>query len=220
MTTELATVEQVRVEVAPVVARARELAIVTPQDYADAAQGTKDIKSALKKVDDFFDPAIGAAHKTWKATLAQKATVADPLKHAENILKSKQLAWRAEQERVRLETQRKLQAEADARAAAERTRLEKEAAKLKTPELRQARMDQAAAVVAPVVEVSSVQPEVKGQSFRKTWKARVVDVNLVPREWLVVNQSALDAFARFTKGAVGIAGVEMFEETGLASASR
>jgi hypothetical protein len=84
----------------------------------------------------------------------------------------------------------------------------------------QMREDTAAAVVAPVVMVASSTPEVKGQSVRKTWKARVVNAAAVPREWMVVNQQALDAFAKSTKGAVPVAGVQMYEETTLASSSR
>jgi hypothetical protein len=42
----------------------------------------------------------------------------------------------------------------------------------------------------------------------------------VPREWLTINQQALDAFAKASKGSVPVAGVEMYEETGLASSSK
>ena len=42
----------------------------------------------------------------------------------------------------------------------------------------------------------------------------------MPREWMIVNQSALDAFARSTKGAVKVAGVEFVESANLASSSK
>jgi hypothetical protein len=214
------TPEALQTEIAPVVARAQSLVIVTAQDYEGAANFLKDIKAAAKKVDAFFDPVIEPARNTHKAALAQKAVFADPLKAAETTCKQKQLAWTAEQERKRQAEQSRLQAAADEAARRERERLEKEAAKLKTPELKAARLEQAAAVVAPVVQVASIAPEIKGQSVRKTWKAEVVDPPSVPRGWLIVNQQALDAFARSTKGAVRVPGVEFYEETTLASASK
>jgi hypothetical protein len=80
--------------------------------------------------------------------------------------------------------------------------------------------DAAAVAPAPVITVASVAPVVKGQSLRKTWRAVVVDAAAVPREWLVVNEQALNAFARSTKGAVPVAGVRFVEETQLASSSK
>ena len=143
-----------------------------------------------------------------------------PLQDAESTLKRNLLTFHNEQERIRQEEQRKLQAAADEAARKERARLEREAAKLKTPELREERMAQAAAVIAPVVSVASVAPVVSGQSIRKTWTAKVVNAAIVPREWLVVNYKALDGFAKATRGAIPVAGVEFTEVSSLASSGR
>lgn len=261
MNEQLVKVDELRAEVTPVVQRATEMVIVTPADYTLAAQGLKDIKAALKKVDAFFDPGIESARKTWKLTLAQKATLADPLEKAEGIYKDKQLAWTKETERVRkaeedrlnaiererarkerekaeAEARRQRQIEEDARRLAEenrrkaekakgeeRARLEAEANKADraanaAQAKAEAKTEAAAAVQANSVTVASVAPEVKGQSIRAVWKARVVDAAKVPREWMVVNQSALDAFARSTKGAVAVMGVEMYAKNVLASTGR
>lgn len=214
------SVEVLRSEVAPVVQRATALAVTTPDAYAGAADFLKAVKAAQKRVTDFFGPMKAKAHAAWKEITATEASTLTPLTEAEVMVKRKMLNYAQAEEANRQAEQRKLQAAADEAARKERERLEKEAAKLKTPELREQRMEQAAAVVAPVVEVASVRPVVTGQSIRKTWRARVVDAKAVPREWLVVNDTALQAFARSTKGAVPVAGVEFFEEASLASASR
>jgi hypothetical protein len=135
---------------------------------------------------------------------------------------ARQRAIQAEQERAAAELRRQSESYAD---AAERARLQREAAaadrKAAAAAVKvEAKQEQAAAVVAPVVTVASVAPEIKGQSIRKTWRAVVVDAKAVPRDWLIVNDSALQAFARATKGAVVVAGVEFREEASLASASR
>jgi len=256
-------VAEIQKDVAPVIQRAAAMVIVTPQDYEMAAQGLKELKGAQKRVDETF---LAPWRKAKSDAEAQRKKWDDllmvPLMQAEQIFKSKQIAWNQEQERIRQAEQRRLQAAADEAArkerekseAAARLQREKEAAARAEQERQEAlarqarneverqkaaaaaeaarkiaeaaaakaavREETAAAVVAPVVTVASVQPEIKGQHITKTWKARVVNAALVPREWMVINQSALDAFARSTKGAVQIAGVEMYEETGLASSSK
>lgn len=271
METELATVDKLKTELAPVVRRANEMVIVTPQDYELAAQGTKDIKAALKKVDAFFDPAIESARKTWKANLAQKAVLADPLLAAEGIYKKKQLNWTMEQERIRAAEEARLNAieqerarkerekneaaarlqrekeqaaqreadearrkAAEAKNAADRERLQREAeARQKEATAAaaraQAKEEAAASVQTNTVTVASIAPEIKGQSIRKTWKARIIDQHLAAcaliefPDWsayIEINQGQLDKFAARTKGAIKIAGIEMYEDSTLASTSK
>jgi hypothetical protein len=134
---------------------------------------------------------------------------------------AKQRAIEAEQRRIAEEARRK----AEQANVAERSRLQAEAAVAQrkadsAAEKAMAKDDQAAAVIATVVTVAESVPVVQGQTIRKTWKARVIDGALVPLEWRTINQQALDAFAKATKGAVPVAGVEMYEETGLASSSK
>lgn len=218
--TEVMRDEDVRAEVAPVVAQAGKIAIVTAQDYSGAADFLKAVKAAQKRMVDHFAGMKAAAHAAWKAITAKEADMLKPLTDAEGVVKGRMVAWQTEQERIRQAEQRRLQAEADEKARREREALEARAAKLKTPEKAEALREQAAAIVAPVVTVATAAPVIKGQSIRKTWRAVVVDAAKVPREWLIVNDQALQAFARSTKGAVPVAGVEFKEEIGLASSSR
>lgn len=217
---EQVNVEVIRSEVAPVVMNAASMVVTNPAEYTIASDFLKTIKGAQSKVVAFFAPMKQKAHEAHKAITLQEASMLKPLQDAEASLKRNLLTFYWEQERVRLEAQRKLQAEADEAARKERERLEREAAKLKTPELREQRLEQAAAVIAPVVQVASVAPVVSGQSVRKTWTAKVVDAAIVPREWMVVNEKALDSFAKATKGAVKVPGVEFVEVASLASSGR
>jgi len=222
-------IEVLKTDVAPIVARAHALVISTPEEYALAADGLKEIKGAMKRVDAFFAPMKAANLEATRRTNEALAGVRKPLEEAEAIWKRKQTDYAMEQERIRQEQQRKLQVEADERARKERERLEKEAAKLKTPELKAARMEEAQTIVAPVVEVASTIPIVKGQAFRKTWKAYVVDakaaagVALTFPDWqsyVELNLGELNRFAARTKGTVKWAGIEWYEDTTIASGSR
>jgi len=213
-------VKVIRADIAPVVARASAIVVKTPEQYTEASDFLKAVKGAQKRVTDFFGPMKSKAHEAWKAITTTEAATLKPLQDAEAQVKRVLITYQTEQEAIRQAEQRRLQAASDESARKERERLEKEAAKLKTPELREARLEQAAAVIAPVVTVAAVTPVIAGQSVRKTWKARVVNAALLPREYTLPNQQALDAFAKATKGAIPLSGVEFYEESTLASSSR
>lgn len=63
----------------------------------------------------------------------------------------------------------------------------------------------AAQVIVPIISNNKVK--ISGQSTIETWFATVVDASVLPREWLVPDQSALDAFAKISKGVKTIPGV-------------
>lgn len=214
------SVEVLRQELTPVVQQAGSIMVTTPEAYTGAADFLKAVKAAQKRCADFFAPMKAATHAAWKKVTAAEAETLKPLQDAEATVKRKMLTYATEQETIRQEEQRRLQEQADLAARRERERLEKEAAKLQTPELKQARMEAAASVVAPVIEVASVRPVVAGQSIRVTWKARVTDINKVGRQWLILNDAAIQSFARSTKGAVPQDGIEFFEESSLSSTSK
>ena len=192
----------------------QEVAIASVQDRTTALEHLKVAKSWRKKVVEWFKESKEASDKAHKAIVAQESSLIKPIDVAEKIVKNKITAWDDEQERIRIAEQRKLQAIADEKARKERLRLEAQAAKLKTPELKAERLEMADEVVAPVVTVAPVE-KVSGTAKSKIWKARVVDVSMVPREWMTVNESALNAFARSTKGVVPVAGVEFYAESNL-----
>lgn len=218
MATELMVTdtEQIEQEVAPVVQEANEIAVSSPESYQRAIDFLRSVKAAQKKVTEFFGPMKKSAHDNWKKTVAAENSVLGPLTDAESAVKRKASSYQQEEERKRIAEQRRLQAEADERARKERERLEKQAAKLKTPELKEERLAEAESVAAPVIALAPTVPKTSGVATRTTWKARVVDVAAVPREWMTVNEKALDAFARSTKGSVAVAGVEFYSEQSLA----
>lgn len=69
----------------------------------------------------------------------------------------------------------------------------------------------AAPVVAPKIEKPS------SVSYKITYAAEVVDINLVPREYLVANIQALTKIGQATKGTISIPGVKFTEVKTLAS---
>lgn len=207
-------VQVIKSEVAPVVDQAASMVVNSAESYGLASDFLKRVKQAQVRVTAFFAPMKQKAYEAHKAITAQESETLKPLQQAESTVKRIMSEYYQTQERIRIAEQQKAQEAADDAARKERERLEREAAKLKTPELREHRLEQAAQVIAPMIQVATAVPVVAGQSVVKRWKAVVINVDLVPREYMVVNDTALQALARATKGAVKVAGVQFVEEVG------
>ena len=134
---------------------------------------------------------------------------------------------RAEQEaRERAASAANEEARKEAEREAEKARKAAEAAAAKAAE-RQEAMEYAPP--PPPITLATSAPKVKGQTYRKAWKARITDPQAAIRaiiEWpdwaayLDIRQGEVDRFANRTKGNAKVAGIEMYEETILASASK
>ncbi|MDD5220749.1 MAG: hypothetical protein PHV11_09300 [Candidatus Bipolaricaulis sp.] len=216
----------IRKEVSPVIQTANSLIVTNADEYSYGTDFLKKIKEAQKKVTDYFSPMKSKAHEAWKQICNNEGELLTPLKSAEDTTKRKLLNWKMEDDRKREEERRRLQAEADEKARIERERLEKQAEKLKTPELKEQRLEQAQNIIAPVIEVQTAVPKVEGISVRKIWKAELTDKaafikatandpNLMAL--ITVDMSALNRIASATKGGVTYPGVRFFEETTMAS---
>jgi hypothetical protein len=73
---------------------------------------------------------------------------------------------------------------------------------------------QSAAVYVPAtVPVAPAKP--KGAATKQVWKCRVVDPSLVPDEYWVLNEKALDAYAKAMKEGAKLPGCEFFAEDNL-----
>jgi hypothetical protein len=200
--------------------QAKNLEIKNQNDYEFGATLLKSVKglakiaeSARKTITDPIDVARKAAMDLFRPVM-------ESLESDEKIIKNKMLTYAAEQEKIRQEQERKLRIEAEEKARKERERLEERARKAaesgkaaKAEELQQAaaEVQAVAPVLAPRVE------KVIGVSTKTIWKARVKDIAIVPREYMVVDESALNKVAQATKGSLNIPGVEFYSEQVLAS---
>jgi hypothetical protein len=104
-----------------------------------------------------------------------------------------------EADRIRRETAERLAAD-KAKAEAEQARIREEAAR------KQAELE--AAVPAPVARV-----ETKGISTREDWDFEILDVNVIPREFLTIDESKLRRYAKAMKVDAIVPGVRFFSKT-------
>ena len=180
-----------------------EIEVVDQPSFALANGLISRLQAQKKKVVEFFaDPKKKAADAHKAIVNAEKAMLM-PVDTRINALKCATTRWyAAEQQRIAAEEE-KAQKEAE--------EMEKLAAEAE--ESGDSETAQEAIIAATLAQATvTVMPKSKGTAMRELWSAVVVDPSLVPREYLIVNQKALDALARATKGSVTIPGVK-FEKT-------
>jgi len=197
-------------EIAEYQNKAASMVIANQSDRIDALAIVAEAKRRAKVIADSFEVNVKTAHAAWKAAVAHRDGFLKPLADLETTIKQKVIAYDREQERLRQEEQRRLQSIADEQARKERDRLLKQAERLKTEEKKEERLAMAEAVVAPVIEIPKAAA-VSGVSTRKTWDVEIVNVNDIPREYMVADIKAITAFVRATKGKNQVAGCKIIE---------
>lgn len=203
-----------------VVDQARAVKVTSPETYVAAGSLWKAIGDMIKEVKETFDPICDAAHKAHKAAVEKRSKYLDPLTESQKSVKRLMSVYDAEQERIRREEQARLEAiarkEAEERALLEAIAAE-EAMKAAGASKEDAAQEAAAimeepVIVAPVVLPKAVPKIQGGPSYRTIWKFRIVNVNLIPRQYMVPDEKAIGGVVRSSQGRVQIPGVEAYED--------
>lgn len=200
-----------------IVDAANTFSIVDSPTYEEAGVFSRLRKTRRNAIVALFKEPVDHAFKAHRAMTKMRNDLDMPEKIALGIINQKMINYTNEQERIRRAEEQRLreiaQQEAEDRQLAEAERLEK------AGEVEAAEQVIEAPPVVHVPIVESEVPKIKGVSMRTTWKARVINVAAVPREWMIPNQQSLDAFARSTKGNSTIPGVEFDEVQTVASSA-
>lgn len=180
-----------------------EIAVIDPQSYEQAGEILRNIATVKKEIKALFAEPKKKAAEAHKAICAAENEVLAKVTARENEIRQKMsVYWQAEQKRIAAEQERKRkEAEEMARIAAEAEAAGDEETAAE------------AVAIAAVTEATVTEaPKAAGVSMREVWRAKVVDPDKVPREYMIVNQSALDALAKATKGSINIPGVEFVKD--------
>ncbi len=196
--------------------------VETQETYAKAGEDLLEIKSKIKELTELRLSLTRPIDESKKRVMEFFKKPLDFLENARNAVDNAARRWWNEQERLRQAEEQRL-AEIQRKAAEELERqareAEEKASKLKTSKAREAAeakvkdLREKAAVteaIVPVVE-SKVQ-DVAGVSMRDNWKFRILDVNLIPREYMIPDEKILSRMATATRGQQKIAGVEFYNE--------
>lgn len=196
--------------------KANDMEVRTREQYDSTAIFLKAIKAIQKQVKKTFDPIVDKTRAAWKESVAQKDKHLNPLVEAERLVKKKVLLFLQEDARKRKAEEDRLAAEARERERKEKAKLEKKAEKAeargdmeKAEELREKKEE--VHIPTPIIPDEKKKD---GVSLPKIWKAKITDINLVPREHMLPDMVKLNKLAKAVKGTMQIPGVEFyFEET-------
>lgn len=211
MTTEIAPdIALIKAESLPWIEKAKAFRITTQEHREYAGALLKEIKGLRTQINKTFDPLITQAYTHHRALVAEKKKHDDPLCEAFELVRQEGAKDAAEQQRVVNAEQERLRKEAYAKAEAER---EAERKRLWADGQRKA----AQAVAAAPVIVEPVAPpppaaKVEGVSAKRVWKARIVDVTLIPHEYMLPDTQKLDKLAKALRGEMKVPGVQAYEE--------
>lgn len=186
-------------DVKKIAKKVAELDIKTDDDYQKAANFRSSVKKAEKEIKAFFKPSKDTAKLLSQQIKEMEDSFLDRVSEALDAIDKPMLVYTAAKEAER----RKIEEEnAKKQAKFEEKKLIAEAEGKRTP-------------AAPKLKEVEAAPVADGTSTRKRWKARVIDESLVPREFLIVDEVALNKFATVYHNEKSVPGVEFYEETTL-----
>lgn len=184
--------------------------------YTGAGESCKVIKQRAKQIDELRKQFTIPLDEEKKLIMDFFRPHTEALDKAEKGIKRAMIAYNKEQERERAAQQRKLQQQAEEAARKEREALAaREMEAIMDGDTFDAELAHSLAetIETPRVVVPEVVVKVAGQSFSEKWAGRVTNIDLVPRRFLMVNDRAVQEFARLSKGTEKIPGLEFYSET-------
>ncbi len=166
---------------------------------------------SLKGLKDSLDKKMS----TWRNEQLEKERIAKEKAEAEALEKE-----RVEKERLRKEAEEKERAAEEARKKAEAAEKKGDVKKAqvfaeKAETLKEEAKETKQEVKEVVVEAKDVKPKVEKipeLHFRRYWKARIVDANKIPREFLKPDEVAINKYVEDNKEKSVIPGVEVYFE--------
>jgi len=212
MATAIISVDDVAKLVPPVVSQAQQMTVASVEDYEMAGAFLQLIAKRRKQIEEVFDPIVAKAHAAWKEACNQRTKLLDPLEEAKKCVNEKLRVFDTEQDRRRRQEEARLSEEAkkkrDEDALKEAQALEASGEK----ELADVVMQMASEAPAPVVVLPSSTPKMSEMQARVSWKFRIVNESLIPREFLSPDEKKIGAVVRSQRAMAKIPGIEIYSE--------
>ena len=179
--------------------------------YNYAAEKLLGVRSLIKQINETFDPDIARWHEGHKAALATKKKVLGDLPVADTTLVKLIGRWEMEQKRIREENERREREEALKREEEARLALAVEAEQHGAPEETvQEIIDTPQPIQMPVSRPTFQRAAGIGASRKPVLRWRIINERLIPREYLKVNEVALNAAIKIP--GISIPGIEVYED--------
>jgi hypothetical protein len=193
-------------------------AIATHAEQERAVHDRQQIGDAIKSVEEFFYPLKRLAHQLHKGLCDRETAILAPLRRLDETKRRAMAEYGAAEDRARHERERQAaearQREREAAAIAEAAMLERAGEHAYAAAV----VNEAIAAPAPVVVLPDAMKAIPGLKFRRTWKWRYVGddraraLELLPRAYLMPDESKITAHASHMKESAAIPGIEFFPE--------
>jgi len=189
--------------------------------YSRVGERLVDVAAHRKDVECWFKPLKDFAYRLHRMICDREAEVLAPLVTFQTDGKANRFRLEQEDARKRREEEQRL---ADEARRAEQDRLQREAelmADRGEHAVAEQILEQAVHTPAPVFSIPSALPKTRGVSSRENWKwrpiggdtpeARARALKLVPREYLELSDTKLNAYARSHKASARLPGIEFYD---------
>jgi len=192
----------------------KNIVISDQLQYEWAGNFLKDIKNRASRIETERKKITRGIDAVKKSVMDLFRPATDNYNAAENTLKKAILVYQDEQEKIRRDNEAKLQHEAEKK---------RQDALKKADEFKEKGNDKKAHdwlnkandIVTPTL--GSRVEDVEGIATKKIWKFRVINKDLVPRQYLIVDEKAMGIVVRGLKDNTVIPGIEVYFEKSIAA---
>lgn len=214
---ELAIIEK---ESQDAVLIARQMTILDNKDEEDAVEFCKVIKRCKDAVGDKFDQDVTDSYGLYKSLYDKREEYLLKLKEAEKIIKQtiKDYRLKLEVERQAEESKQKAILDAQIKSEQDALMVKAEEAKAKGDDATADKLAvQSVSIEAGGVCVASKSVKQNGLSAPIVWKGRVSNIELVPKEFLLIepNTSAINSWIKNHGKNFPILGIEYYQDVNL-----
>jgi hypothetical protein len=173
-----------------------------------ASNNRKRLLAIRKAIDGILDPNTKRWHEGWKAAIATKKSITDPLDSIVSRLAEEIVRWEDEQEAKRLKEEQ--EARAKAMKEEEDLRLAEAESLQKAGHAEAAEEVLSSPIEPPPVIVPKIVPKVANQGTLETWGGfEVIDQNIVPRDYLCVDEQKVRGYIKAMKSSAKIPGIRV-----------
>jgi hypothetical protein len=190
------------------VAQTQAVTVTDARSYALAGEHLQGLAALSKEIVAYFKDDKARAYSLWKSQCKKEADALCRIEDASQRLRGERQTWKAEQDRLLREAEQQAARQAQQQ---EQARLLAEAALLEAqhqPELAAAIVEEAISAPAPVVVLPSAVPKDLPQRTLYQW--RLVNLALVPREFLMLDETKLTRYAAAMKQAARVPGIDFY----------
>jgi hypothetical protein len=192
------------------------LTIEDDEGFNEAMALQKDLRALEKKIKEYWEPSVKAAHLVHKGLKAKENEQIKPITAG---IKSIQLACgsytrecqiRDEAERRMVEAQAR---EAQAAANEETAQAFDEQGNSDLAKTVRGSLETQQQMAVESIKFESSAPQVSGQKSRTTWHFEIEDASKIPAMFMMPDEKAIGAFVRSKKGDAIVPGVRIYSET-------